>query len=648
MIIKSIRVQNFRCLKDVTLFCDPLTVLVGRNGAGKSCLLQALQLFYEPNANYDESDFYANNTEEPISVTITFKNLTSNEKELFRPYIFGNTLTIEKVLMYPPSGRNQKYFGWKLRNPDFEPFRQAKGRSGLSDAYRELKKNKKYRSFPPYTNKEKIETILTEWEESHPDQCEKSKDEGQFFGFKEVGESRLERFTKFILVPAVQDAAEEASETRGSIIKKILDLVVRNTLQSKPEFVKLRESIKEEYGDILNPNKIPELQELAKQLTSTLKSFVPDAEVGLSWEPRLDIDLPLPPACIRLLEDGYPSPVNRTGHGLQRAFILTMLQHLAYAQATQLTGKEKEELSMPNLIIGIEEPELFQHPDRQRHFAKTLLKLSEGRIEGVSENIQIIYCTHSPLLIDIERFDQIRIFRKVDVNEKLPKQTMITYTTLDDVAKMLERACEESENTFTGETFRQRLHAIMTPQMNEGFFSKLVVLVEGVRDKALILGTALALGYDFESMGISVINCNGKHNIDKPFVIFKSLGIPVFAIWDSDFDKEKDREKTIKFNREMCRLCEYSVEDYPHVISKDFACIKTNLEKTFREEIGLELFNRALQKYCREHGLGKGKYAIENPTTISALVTRFHGLKVKSKTVEDIVEKIMAKISEII
>jgi len=210
MIIKSIIVQNFRCLKDVTLNCDPLTVLVGQNGTGKSCLLQALKIFYEPNANYDESDFFANNTDDDISITVTFTKLTKHERELFSPYISGDNLIIEKVLKYPPGRRSQKYFGWRLKNPDFEAFRQAKGRSGLSQAYNELRQNKKYRSFPSYTNRDEIEAKLTGWEASHPDQCERSRDEGQFFGFKEVGESRLERHTRFIPVPAVQDAAEEA------------------------------------------------------------------------------------------------------------------------------------------------------------------------------------------------------------------------------------------------------------------------------------------------------------------------------------------------------------------------------------------------------------------------------------------------------
>lgn len=40
--IRQIRIQNFRCVRDLTLALEPLTVLVGPNGSGKSAILAAL------------------------------------------------------------------------------------------------------------------------------------------------------------------------------------------------------------------------------------------------------------------------------------------------------------------------------------------------------------------------------------------------------------------------------------------------------------------------------------------------------------------------------------------------------------------------------------------------------------------------------
>lgn len=82
MIIKSIRVQNFRCIKDETLPCEKLTTLVGPNGSGKSSFLRALDMFYTPTVRYSEDDFYDQDTSQNISVTVSFTDLTNEEKRL--------------------------------------------------------------------------------------------------------------------------------------------------------------------------------------------------------------------------------------------------------------------------------------------------------------------------------------------------------------------------------------------------------------------------------------------------------------------------------------------------------------------------------------------------------------------------------------
>ena len=43
MVLKSIRIENFRCIEDSNEFSiEPVTCLVGKNEAGKTALLQAL------------------------------------------------------------------------------------------------------------------------------------------------------------------------------------------------------------------------------------------------------------------------------------------------------------------------------------------------------------------------------------------------------------------------------------------------------------------------------------------------------------------------------------------------------------------------------------------------------------------------------
>jgi predicted ATP-dependent endonuclease of OLD family len=46
MKIQSVRIKNFRALKDVTIPFDSVTTFIGPNGAGKSTVLHALDWFF--------------------------------------------------------------------------------------------------------------------------------------------------------------------------------------------------------------------------------------------------------------------------------------------------------------------------------------------------------------------------------------------------------------------------------------------------------------------------------------------------------------------------------------------------------------------------------------------------------------------------
>lgn len=91
MIIKSLRVRNFRCIRDEALPCDRLTAIVGPNGSGKSTFLRALELFSTPIARYTEKDFFGASLEDDL----VWRNyLVAAVKEIQRGDLFGiNCLT---------------------------------------------------------------------------------------------------------------------------------------------------------------------------------------------------------------------------------------------------------------------------------------------------------------------------------------------------------------------------------------------------------------------------------------------------------------------------------------------------------------------------------------------------------------------------
>jgi len=357
----------------------------------------------------------------------------------------------------------------------------------------------------------------------------------------------------------------------------------------------------------------------------------------------------MPEAEVKLLEDGYESAVQRTGHGLQRAFILTMLQHLVAAREIEKVTEEgsaskkespaPEEPYLPNLVLAIEEPELYQHPSRQRHMASVLLQLAQGSVPGVAKKTQVIYSTHAPLFVGLDRFDQIRALRKENEETAKPKVTKVAKAELEAVAEELWNAGGQRGDKYTAETLRPRLQAIMTPWVNEGFFADVVVLVEGEDDRAAILGVARSMGHDFDSVEIAAIPCMGKNNLDRPLVIFRKLGIPIYVVWDSDYsDSNADSE----VNRYLLRLVRQTEDDWPDAVEDSYACFKTKLETVLSQEIGNDLFDKTLSEVQAQLGIPKKKDALKNPAVLQQIIDRTAAEGKVSTTLKDIIKKIIA------
>ena len=646
--------KNFRSILDESLPCDSLTALVGRNGSGKSSFLSALELFYDQSPRVTAEDFYSEDTSHDIEITVTFGDLSDEAKELFVRYIDNDTMTVVRVFSDPTTTKSGTYHGMRLQNPDFVCVRNAGGNRAIGDKYREIRETEKYSSLPTIRSAADALEAMDNWEEQNPTECSRLRDNGQFFGFTQVGQGYLGRHTKFIHVPAVRDAQDDVTENRGSPVTEIMDLVVRNALTNRKDVEAFQQRTQDQYKEIMDSTKIEEFDVLQSRLSNTLQSYVPDAGVILQWSDLAEISIPMPRALVKLHEDGYESTVDRTGHGLQRAFIVTMLQHLAAARETEVasedsapaedTNSEPSSTVLPSLVLAIEEPELYQHPSRQRHIASVLLELSKGTIPGVAKQSQVVYTTHSPLFVGLDRFSQIRVLRKMPYGDGAPKITHLKKTDMDAVAHELQQANESQGTEFTAETLLPRLQALMTPWMNEGFFADLVVLVEGEDDRTAILGVAKSMHHDFDRLGVTVIPCFGKNNLDRPLTIFRQLGIPVYVVWDGDHNSSEAKPED---NRYLLRLLGRAEQDWPSFVEDFGACFKVNLEKTLSDEIGSDLFERLLSKTKSDFGISKKAQALKNPVVIQHIVEEATLCGKTSTTLKGIVDNIIARKNQV-
>ncbi len=648
MRIREIRVQNFRSILDETLYCDDLTVLVGRNGAGKSTFLNALQLFYDGSPQVTEDDFHNRDLSKNIEIEVIFTDLNDDAKLRFANYVENDAVNVVRVFSGHQLNRSGTYHGLTQQNSDFVPVRNAGGAMDIRRAYAELRTRDEYASLPQVTSQNAALEALAQWEVDNPSRLQRTRETDQFFGFTGVGQGYLGRYTKFILIPAVRDAIEDANEGRGSSVTEIMDLVVRNVLAEKREFVQFQQRMIDEYRQITDRTNLPELDELQIELANMLHTYVPSADVILDWIETENIQLPLPRARVMLSEDGFDATVDKTGHGLQRAFIFTMLQQLAIAttspmiETTDETQSDEMEIStsepLPNLVLAIEEPELYQHPSRQRHLSSVLMRLATGATPGVANSTQVLYSTHSPLFVGLDRADNIRVVHKSEEYDNQPKVTSLKSVTLTSIVESLKNLHDDHHNMFTIDSLRSRLHTIMTPWMNEGFFADVVVLVEGEDDRAAILGTALSMGLEVDSMGIAVIPCFGKTNLDKPAIVFSSLDIPLYVIWDGD---KGSQDSKIEFNRALTQLLIGDPCDQPSFIANTGACFEIDLETSLKTDIGDDIFDQLLVEARSNFGIAKKRDAMKNPIVIQYIVTRAAEIEKPPVTIQTIINMII-------
>ena len=305
MIVTNLQVKNFRSISNDSLPCDSLTALVGRNGSGKSSFLYALELFYNPTSRVSLEDFHNEDTDQDIEIIVTYSGLNPEATKLFSPYIEDDQLVVVRVFSEPQSGRSGTYHGIRLQNPEFIDIRNTDGAMAKRQKYAQIRSKTKYASLPAANSADAALHALAEWETQNPEQCCPLRDDGQFFGFTQVAQGYLGRYTKFIHVPAVRDVTDDAIEQRGSSVTEIMDLVVRSALARRDDVERFTQHTQDQYRDVMNPTKLTELAGLADDLSGTLQSYVPEAKVLLSWKELPEITIPMPQAEVKLLEDDY-------------------------------------------------------------------------------------------------------------------------------------------------------------------------------------------------------------------------------------------------------------------------------------------------------------------------------------------------------
>ena len=284
----------------------------------------------------------------------------------------------------------------------------------------------------------------------------------------------------------------------------------------------------------------------------------------------------------------------------------------------------------------LDEPEIHQHPYRQR----SLIKKIEGLVDNKNQEFlnllkelfdidgltgQIFIATHSPniLLNDYRQF--IRFHRNRRNNNLL------------EVVSGMNIAIEDK-------LYKHMLHNFI--YLKEAMFSKCIIFVEGDTENGAIPVFAKRMDCDMDERGIGVIKLDGADSVKRCMKLYKEFGIESIAIIDKDkkndygsetgiyFTKANDYEEDVYNNfklNDYLRCCK-EITGVSHFIPilrnkgltfnpADFVADPTILEidDETQEKVMSENRSRELEKLKQSKNAAKGAILAEYVTVIPSV-----------------------------
>lgn len=571
MKIQSVRIKNFRTLKDVTIPFDSVTTFIGPNGSGKSTVLRALDWYFNGKpSSLTEKDCSFGANDEDIEVQVTFAELTGKDRDALGKYAPDGVATFTAWKRRSPDGSevlsaNAKGF------PEFNAIKAAKTATAKKELYADLRSSRPELNLPAANTGTAVDPAMTTWESSHTDLLVDVPETLQtnFFGFNSSG--KMSGLFDFVLVTADLRASEESIDGKSSIIGRILERSV-DRAAADVAISEIVEESRAKQQKVYEEKFKAQLEAMTTKLNEVVSSYSPGRAVTVT-PAEVELKAPRTTFDVAVLDGTNETAVERQGHGFQRTLLISALQLLAQSGAASAEGV---------ICLAIEEPELFQHPIQAQTFAKVLRSLAEN----AGKRIQVTYATHSPYFLEARHFNQVR--RLTRSSDETPVVTVHIATVADVKARL--------DGVLSADKVDRQLDGIVANDLAVALFAHRAFLVEGTTESSVFygIGDKTTLG-SLEAAGVSIVHVGGKPSIPLAHAILTSIGIPVYALFDADSGFEaravangkkpdkiaEERMGHVKANRAVLRYFGRAEEDFPSAIVADEVAIFEDHLETF-------------------------------------------------------------------
>lgn len=549
MRLVKFRVQNYRSIVDSgEIRIEPFQALVGENNAGKSNILYALNAFLSAKAGgVQESDFF--DSRSPIIFTATFAGLTSGERKKLRKYLLGDKLVFEKRILLQQEDLTSKkkivteYHGyegipkdWWLstdgviaklgQKPDWK---QVALDNNILEYVQDERGNVNKTSYERGIDKLLIEREDIEFEEPVLGST-------QALGLQPV---LLDYLPAFHMLPAITDFSEEIDKrsTSTNFRKLMADLAQRVIVADSryPEVEKALSIV----SNLLNPPgegeiraqdqvRLDVLSSIEDRLTGVVYRLMPSVRKIVLKVDTGSVQEIFSAGVTIKIDDGVLTDVLAKGQGLQRMTVFGLLQAVILNNRGELMSIPPQAspttAEIKRIILAIEEPELYIHPQMQR--------LIFGILRSFSESDQVIYSTHAPTFVDLARYEAIGVVRK---------------ETVETGTKVLQ--CDSG--IFEGQDERKLFQFLSSfdVEKNRMFFASKVILVDGEEDVIALIATGrcIDLFTEFpEELGFTIVDIDGKEQMPKYMRLLSAFKIPYAILHELDGDPNDSRNATIR------------------------------------------------------------------------------------------------------
>ncbi len=383
MKLRQVTLQNFRCYQQATTVnFDDLTVLVGKNDAGKSAILDALNIFFG-NAKPDEDDRCKHGQEDAeILITCEFDELAASID-----IDGGNQTTLQAEHLLTANGRLKIKKVYKGKTPLLKgvfAIANHPAHPQVADLLSLKRAQLQQRAQTVGANLAGINQTINAQLRSAIRNA--------------IGDLQLQ----IIDIPLDKEDAKIIWEKLDNLMpvfalfKSDRDSKDGDEEAQNPLNAAVAAALREKQADLdeIFDHVAAEVQKIADATLAKLRQM--DATLANQLEPRFD-----KPTWHKLFKASIVSdagiPINKRGSGVRRLILLNFFR----AKAERIVAEKKS----PCVIYAVEEPETSQHPGNQRLLVRALQELLQA------DQCQVLITTHTPILARVVEVNHLRYVR---------------------------------------------------------------------------------------------------------------------------------------------------------------------------------------------------------------------------------------------